>query len=106
MRVKSVSINGIGLKDKHLSLSTRAVALTRHFKIISRKRTLYISALQTLFDRHSLDEPRTGMGASYALGHHPIAEELRALGMGETAVERLYAPQMQSMLHPEGERLP
>ena len=34
-------------------------------------------------------------GASYALGDHPIAEELRALGMGETAVERLYAPQMQ-----------
>jgi len=39
-------------------------------------------------------------GASYALGDHPIAEDLRALGMGETAVVRLYAPQVQSMLHP------
>jgi hypothetical protein len=45
-------------------------------------------------------------GASYALGDHPIAEDLRALGMGETAVERFYAPQVQSMLHPASERLP
>jgi len=45
-------------------------------------------------------------GASYTLGDHPIAEELRALGMGKTAVECLYAPQVQSMLHPPGERLP
>ncbi len=45
-------------------------------------------------------------GASYTLGDHPIAEELRALGMGKTAVECLYASQVQSMLHPAGERLP
>ncbi|MDH7475782.1 MAG: acetoacetate decarboxylase family protein [Anaerolineae bacterium] len=44
-------------------------------------------------------------GASYTLGDHPIAEELRTLGMGKTAVERLWAPQMHSMLHPAGERL-
>jgi hypothetical protein len=44
-------------------------------------------------------------GASYTLGDHPIAEELRALGMGKTAVERRYAPRVQSMLHPAGERL-
>ena len=45
-------------------------------------------------------------GASYALGDHPIAQELRALGMGQTAVERRYAPQVHSLLHPAGERLP
>lgn len=45
-------------------------------------------------------------GASYTLGDHPIAEELRALGMGKKAVECLWAPQVQSMLHPAGERLP
>jgi hypothetical protein len=45
-------------------------------------------------------------GASYTLGDHPMAEELRALGMGKTAVERLYAPQVQSMLHAAGQRLP
>jgi hypothetical protein len=45
-------------------------------------------------------------GASYTLGDHPIAEELRAVGMGTTAIERLYAPQVQSMLHRAGERLP
>ncbi len=44
-------------------------------------------------------------GASYTLGDHPIAEELRALGMGKTAVECLWAPNVQSMLHPAGERL-
>ena len=45
-------------------------------------------------------------GASYTLGDHPIAQELRALGMGKTAVEHLYAPRVQSMLHPANERLP
>ena len=45
-------------------------------------------------------------GASCDLGDHPIAEELRALGMRRTAVERLYAPQIQSMLHPAAARLP
>lgn len=44
-------------------------------------------------------------GASYQLGDHPIAEELRSLGMGRTAVGRFYAPQVQSMLHAAGERL-
>jgi len=46
MQVTSVSMKGIALKDKHLSLSTGAVALIRHRIIIRRKRTLYISALQ------------------------------------------------------------
>jgi len=45
-------------------------------------------------------------GASCALGDHPIAEELRALGISETAVQRVYAPRVQSMLHSAGERLP
>ena len=45
-------------------------------------------------------------GASYTLGDHPIAEELRALGMSKTVVECVYTPQVQSMLHPAGERLP
>jgi hypothetical protein len=45
-------------------------------------------------------------GASYKLGDHPIAGELRALGMGNKAVERRYVTDVQSMLHPAGERLP
>ena len=45
-------------------------------------------------------------GASFTLGDHPIAEELQALGIANTTVECLYAPQVQSMLHPAGERLP
>jgi len=45
-------------------------------------------------------------GASYTLGDHPIAEELRALGMDKTSVLHQYAPQLQSMLHLPGERLP
>jgi len=44
-------------------------------------------------------------GASYTLGNHPIAEELRALRMGKTAVGRFYAPLVQSMLHPACEQL-
>ena len=45
-------------------------------------------------------------GACCDLGEHPVAEELRALRMSRTAVERLYAPQVQSMLHAAAERLP
>ncbi len=50
--------------------------------------------------------PRLRGGASCDLGDHPIAEELRAAGMRRSAVERLYAPQVQSMLHAAAERLP
>jgi len=45
-------------------------------------------------------------GASYTLGDHPIAEELRALEMDKTSLLHRYAPQMRSMLHQPGERLP
>lgn len=44
-------------------------------------------------------------GASYTLGDHPIAEELRTLGMGKRAVERSFSTNVQSMLYPAGERL-
>jgi hypothetical protein len=44
-------------------------------------------------------------GASYTLGDHPIAVELKALGMGKTAVGCFYAPQLQSLLHSASERL-
>ena len=50
--------------------------------------------------------PRFPGGASCTLGDHPIAQGLKALGMGKTAVGRFYAPQLQSLLHPAGERLP
>jgi hypothetical protein len=45
-------------------------------------------------------------GASYTLGDHPIADELRCLRMGHTALERIYAPRLQAMLHPPPQRLP
>jgi hypothetical protein len=44
-------------------------------------------------------------GATCDLGDHPIAEELRTLGMGRTAIERLYAPRIESLLHPASVRL-
>ena len=49
---------------------------------------------------------RLSGSASYTLGDHPIADELRALGMGLTAVEHMYAPRVQSMLYPAEESLP
>jgi len=45
-------------------------------------------------------------GASFTLGDHPVAEELKALGLGKTAVGRFYAPQVKSLLHPANELLP
>lgn len=37
-------------------------------------------------------------GASYILGDHPIAEELRALEVGETSMGHEYDPKLQSVL--------
>ncbi|MGB3906475.1 MAG: acetoacetate decarboxylase family protein [Anaerolineae bacterium] len=45
-------------------------------------------------------------GATYTLGDHPIADELRSLDIGDKTVQCIYAPQLQSMLHPGEERLP
>ncbi len=45
-------------------------------------------------------------GASYTLGDHPIAGELRALEMGKTSVERIYAPKVHSITYEAGELLP
>ncbi|HUW10400.1 MAG TPA: acetoacetate decarboxylase family protein [Anaerolineae bacterium] len=45
-------------------------------------------------------------GATYALGDHPIADELRSLDMGDKAVQFIYAPQLQSLLYPGETRLP
>jgi len=44
-------------------------------------------------------------GASYVLGDHPIADELKTLGMSKVAVGRFYATQVQSLLHAASERL-
>jgi hypothetical protein len=45
-------------------------------------------------------------GASFKLGTHPIAEELRSLSMRETAVECRYATHLQSLLFPAQARFP
>jgi len=37
---------------------------------------------------------------------HPIADELRSLGLGDNAVQCIYAPQLQSLLYPREKRLP
>lgn len=44
-------------------------------------------------------------GATLQLGTGPIADELRRLGMGRTAVGRIYATRLQSMLHAASEYL-
>ncbi len=45
-------------------------------------------------------------GLTYTLGDHPIADELRSLGLGEKAVQYIYAPRLQSLLYPAERRLP
>lgn len=45
-------------------------------------------------------------GAAWTLGDHRIGARLRRLGIGEKAVESLYAPQLKGILHPPEERLP
>jgi hypothetical protein len=38
-------------------------------------------------------------GVTYTLGDHPIADELRSLDISDKAVQHIYAPQVQSLLH-------
>ena len=45
-------------------------------------------------------------GASFTLGNHPIAAEIKALGIENTSVMHRYAPQLKMLLHLPGERLP
>jgi hypothetical protein len=45
-------------------------------------------------------------GVTYALGDHPIADELRSLDLGDKAVQYIYAPRLQSLLYPGERRLP
>lgn len=45
-------------------------------------------------------------GASFTLGDHPIADELRSLDIGARPVEVYSIPSVQSLLHPAGQRLP
>lgn len=45
-------------------------------------------------------------GATYTLGDHPIADELRSLDVSEKAVQYIYAPQAQSLLRAAEKRLP
>jgi hypothetical protein len=45
-------------------------------------------------------------GASYTLGDHPIADELRSLGIGGTTALYRYTPRWQSLAFLPVERLP
>lgn len=45
-------------------------------------------------------------GASYRLGDHPIAEELRALELGKTSIGHEYCPKLQMILPLPAEQLP
>jgi hypothetical protein len=45
-------------------------------------------------------------GASYTLGDHPIAAEIKALGIENTSVMCRYAPELKMLLHLPQERLP
>jgi 15-cis-phytoene desaturase len=44
------------------------------------------------------DESRFGFDASFALGDHPIAQEMRQLGMVEIPIGRLYSPSAKGVL--------
>jgi hypothetical protein len=44
-------------------------------------------------------------GARYTLGDHPVARQIQALEMREPSIGHQYAPQLQSILNPPGERL-
>lgn len=49
---------------------------------------------------------RLSGSATYTLGEGPLADELRSLGMSQKAVERFYAPRLQSLIFPAEQYLP
>lgn len=84
-------------------------------KMPTRERSLnyysYTVKNEQLLKTHIEVQGEAGMvrfkgGATFALGEHPIAAELAALGAGEKASECLYAPRVQSILHAAEKRLP
>lgn len=83
-------------------LAIRARSMTYH--TYTAKDGQLLRTLVQLQGRYGIARFRGG--ASYTLGDHPITEELQTLGMGKTAVERMYVPQAQSVLHSAGDRLP
>jgi hypothetical protein len=68
-----------------------------------REGALVTSLFQAQGPNHTSGAPG---GARCALGDHPLAEELRALGMELTSVRHQYAPQVQATLSKAGSALP
>ena len=81
--------------------ATRAGAMNFHSYTVKGGQLLR-TLIQT---RGEFGIARFSGGASFTLGDHPIAGEIRGLGVGKTAVERRYLTNVQSMLHPASERL-
>ena len=99
-RLRAEGINIVTLDVK--KLSTRARPLSWHTYTVKDGQLLR-TLVQT---QGQYGISRSFGGASYILGSGPIADELAALGIGKMAVGHIYAPQIQSLLHPASEHLP
>jgi 15-cis-phytoene desaturase len=65
------------------------------YSVLEEDRRLQQTLVQTYGD---YDESRFGFDASFALGEHPIADEMRRLGIIDAPIGRLYAPSLQGIL--------
>lgn len=99
-RLRAENKNIVTLEIRKLATKARSI----NFYTYTVKNAQILRTLVQTQGQYSIT--RFPGGASYTLGDHPIAEELKALGMGKTAVGRFYAPQVQSLLHPANEYLP
>ena len=99
-RLRAEGKDAVTLEVKKLATKARAV---NFYSYTVKKDQLLRTLIQT---QGQYGITRFPGGASYILGDGPIAEELRALGMGKTALNRIYAPRLQSLLHPASEWLP
>lgn len=99
-RLRAKGKNIIILEVKKLTIQSQSWDICC---LTVKGRELVRSIFQVQGQRGSSDAPG---GATFTLGDHPIAEELRALGIDQTSFQHEYLPQGQALFSKPLEALP
>jgi 15-cis-phytoene desaturase len=82
-----------------LTLEVRTSNTSRQLRNFLTYSVLRGRLQQTLVQTYGdSDESRFGLDATFSLGDHPIADEMRQLGIIDTAIGRLYSSEVQGIL--------
>lgn len=82
-----------------VTLEIRTSNTSRQFREFLAYSVMNGRLQQTLVQSYGdYDESRFGLDATFSLGDHPIADQMRELGIIDTAIGRLYSPTIQGIL--------